>query len=180
MFRILFGPGSDRLYLREIQRRSGLSVRTVQNELRNLEELGLLSRAEDGNRVYYAANRAHPLYEDIRSIVRKTAGLADVLREALEGPGIAWAFVFGSVARGEESAESDIDLMVVGDIGLRQVVKRLQGTGERLGREVNPHAFTQAELLKRRKAKDPFITRVLAAPKLFVTGDEDEFAAVVR
>jgi predicted nucleotidyltransferase len=180
VFSLLFGLQGAPLHLREIQRRSGLSVGTVQRELRQLEDLGLIQRARDGNRVYYDAVRSHPLYEEIRSIVRKTAGLADVLREALEGPGVEWAFVFGSVARGEETAESDIDLMVVGKAGLREIVGRLSGVTEVLGREIAPHTFSRQELFKRKKARDPFVTRVLTAPKMFVLGDEDEFAAVVE
>lgn len=175
IFRLLFGQAGATLHLREIQRRSGLNVRTVQRELMNLEELGLVVRTEDGNRVYFKADRFHPLYGEIRGLVRKTSGLNDVLREALEDPGVEWAFLFGSVARGEETGQSDIDLMVVGDVGLREVVKRLSGVADRVGREINPHALSRAEWVRRLKAGDPFVTRVAAAPKTFVVGNPDDF-----
>jgi predicted nucleotidyltransferase len=108
-------------------------------------------------------------------LVLKTSGLADVLRSKLRDPKIEWAFVFGSIARGEETAASDVDLTVVGDLGLRGVTSLLSGAADQIGREINPHVLRRAELLKRKAARDPFLTRLLAEPKIFVVGDPDEF-----
>jgi predicted nucleotidyltransferase len=108
-------------------------------------------------------------------LVLKTSGLVDVLRATLASPKIEWAFVFGSIARGEEAAGSDVDLMVVGDLGLRGVTGLLSGVAEQIGREINPHVLRRQELIKRKSAGDPFLTRVLTEPKVFVVGDPHEF-----
>jgi predicted nucleotidyltransferase len=147
----------------------------MQQELRKLTRLGLLNTRADGNRLSYQVNRRHPLYPEIRRLVLKTSGLADVLRSALRDPRIEWAFVFGSIARSEETPGSDVDLMVVGDLGLRGVTSLLSGVADQIGREINPHVFRRSELMKRKSALDPFLTRVLAEPKILVVGDPHEF-----
>ena len=174
IFRLLFGVDQRELHVREIQRQSGFSVGTVQQELRRLSRLGLIVSRRDGNRVYFQANAQHPLAADIRNLVLKTSGLVEVLREALSCDEIKLAFVFGSLASGAERAHSDVDLMVIGSIGLRQLTKLLSGVSARVGREVNPHIMTIGEFKKRRKTRDHFLTTVLAAPRLFVKGNEHE------
>jgi predicted nucleotidyltransferase len=106
--------------------------------------------------------------------VLKTTGLTTVLEKALGKKGIRAAFVFGSMAGGEEEAHSDVDLMVIGDVGLRELSRRLAGVSETLGREVNPHALHPTEFRKRRRSGDHFITSVMASPKIFVVGGEDD------
>lgn len=161
--------------MRELERRTGLSDATVRQELKKLSRLGVVQARPDGNRTYYRANDAHPLYPDIRNLVLKTSGLMDVLREALGGSeDIDLAFVFGSVADDRAKAHSDIDLMVVGTISLRQLSKRLSGLEAKLGREVNPHVLTPEEFARRANEGDHFITAVLKGPRLFVVGGEDE------
>lgn len=175
IFRLLFGPTRGELHVRELERRTGLSDATVRQELKKLSRLGVVEARRDGNRRYYRANDAHPLYPDIRNLVLKTSGLTDVLREALDGAGdIELAFVFGSVASNTVKAHSDIDLMVIGTIGLRQLSKRLSGLEAKLGREVNPHVLTPEEFARRARERDHFITAVLKGPRLFVVGGEDE------
>jgi predicted nucleotidyltransferase len=176
IFRLLFGVTLQEVHLRELQRRSGLALRTIQQEVEKLLGMELLLARRDGNRVYYSANTSHPLFQDIRSMVLKTSGLVEVLREALSGEDVDAAFVFGSVARGEEGAEGDVDLMIVADAGLSTVSRWLSGAPEKLGREVNPHVMSAEELGRRRKSGDQFLSRVLGSPKLFVVGDEDELA----
>jgi len=180
IFRLLFGPADGELHVREIERRSGLADATVRQELKRLTRLGIVEPRRDGNRTYYHANTEHPLYPDIRNIVLKTSGLADVLREVLTDPGIRLAFVFGSMARSHGKAGSDVDLMVVGTITLRQLGKLLSGVAARLGREINPHILTPEEVVKRRKTREHFITTVLSEPRLFVIGSEDELNAMGR
>jgi predicted nucleotidyltransferase len=175
IFRLLFGPAKHELYLREIERRSGLNVMAVRQELQRLCRLGLVQARKDGNRTYYRANESHPLFQDIRNLVLKTVGLVDVLREALSPLKIDVAFVFGSIAGGTEQAHSDIDLLVVGQIGLRELSHRLGSDLSRtLGREINPIAMSPEEFKRRRGNADHFLTTVLKAPKLFVIGDERE------
>lgn len=178
VFRLLFGLVGSELHVRELERRSGLSISTVRQELKRLSRLGIVLVRKDGNRTYYRANRDHPLYAEIRGLVLKTTGLVDVLRKALGQADIRVAFVFGSLAAGEEKASSDVDLMVLGPIGSRELSDRLFGLEAEVGREVNPHAMEVKEFARRRKAGDHFLTTVLAAPKLFVIGDERELAGL--
>jgi predicted nucleotidyltransferase len=178
VFRLLFGLNPQRLHLRELARRSKLALGTVQQEVKRLESVHLIKSKADGNRTYYEANQEHPLYQEIHRLVLKTSGMVDVLRDALGNKDIEIAFVFGSVARGEETAASDVDLMVIGSVSLRELSKRLSGIADILGREINPHVFDRIEFLKRIKAKDHFVTRILSEPKFYVYGGDHEFAGL--
>jgi predicted nucleotidyltransferase len=179
IFRLLFGLNGTALHMREIERRTGFAIGTIQTELRKLLRLDLVYSKRDGNRIYYEANKAHPLIPDIRRLVLKTIGLVDVLKDALwKSPKIRCAFVFGSVARGEEKAGSDIDLMVIGDLGFRELVAMIDGAAEKIGREINPHVLTPGDLKKRKTVKDHFVSRVMKEPKLFIKGNEDDLDEV--
>ena len=178
IFGLLFGAKDEPLHIREIERRSGLAVGTVRQEALKLVRLGLVVRRKSGNRTYYEPNREHPIYAEIRGLVFKTSGLADVLREALGEQGIHCAFVFGSIAAGREQAESDIDLMVVGNIGLREVSKRLAGVSGKIGREINPHAMSPAEFAKRHRANDHFVASLMESPRIWIKGSEDDLEAM--
>jgi DNA-binding transcriptional ArsR family regulator len=180
IFRLLFGGADGELHVREIERRSGLADATVRQELKRLTRLGVVEPRRDGNRTYYHANTEHPLYPDIRNMVLKTSGLVDVLQEPLTHSGIRLAFVFGSLARSNSKAGSDVDLMVIGTISLRQLGKLLSGVATKLGREINPHVLTPEEFAKRGKTRDHFVATVLSEPRLFVIGSEDELKAMGR
>lgn len=179
-FRLLFGIPGRELHVREIERQSGLADATVRQELKRLSRLGVVEARRDGNRTYYHANDRHPLYPDIRNLVLKTSGLVDLLREALAHPGVRVAFVFGSLANGTDNAQSDVDLLVVGALGLRQLSRLLSGVSAKVGREVNPHVFTIEEYARRKKARDHFVSTLLRGPKLFVVGSEHELEAMGR
>lgn len=174
IFRLLFGADPRGYHLRELARRSGLALRTVQQELARLAQAGLVAARRDGNRLYYEANKENPVYGDLRNIVQRTAGLANVLQSALRTPGIDLAFVFGSLASEAARPESDVDLMVIGTVGLRRVAQLLSGSAEKLGREINPHILTRDEFKRRKQSRDHFISSVLASPRLFVIGSEHE------
>jgi len=174
VFRLLFGVNGRNYHLRELARQSGLAVRTVQQELAKLAKAGLIIAHRDGNRIYYEANRDNPVYADLRNIVVKTNGLAGVLKQTLETPGIELAFIFGSLAAGKGGAASDVDLMIIGTLGLRRVAHLLSGFSEKLGREINPHIFTKEEFVRRKRAADHFLSSVLASPRIFAIGSEDE------
>jgi predicted nucleotidyltransferase/DNA-binding HxlR family transcriptional regulator len=178
LLRLLFGLAQPELHLRELGRQSGLSSSTVQQELRRLTRVGLVIARKDGNRVYYRANPDHPVHRDLCSLVLKTDGLAGVVQAALKTPEVSVAFVFGSVARGDTRADSDVDLMVIGEVGLRKLTSLLSGMADRVGREINPHVMTPEEFFKRKAERDHFVTSVLAAPKLFVKGTEHELATM--
>jgi len=178
MLQLLFDGSGARLYVRDLQRRSGLALGTVRQELQQLVELDLVQAETDGNRVYYQANRAHPIYPDLCQIVMKTGGLTDMFRQVLQDKAIRTAFIFGSVGRAGEQAHSDVDLMVIGAVSLRQLSKWLSGVSGKIGREVNPHILTPEEFARRKKAKDHFLVSVLATPRLFIVGNEDELEAM--
>lgn len=137
-----------------------------------------MASRRDGNRVCCRANQDHPVYPEIHGIVLKTTGLVEVICKALESADVAVAFAFGSVAAGQESAQRDVDLMVIGDIGLRALSGRLSKISAQIGREINPHVMTEVEYRKSAKAKDHFVTHVLSGPKLFVRGNANVFAAM--
>jgi len=180
ILRLLFGVDAPEIYLREIARRAGLAVRTVHVELARLVKAGLVCARKDGNRIYYRANRENPVYPDIRNLVLKTAGLAEVLRDALQAAEVEIAFVFGSLASSTAGPGSDVDLMLIGPIGLRRVSKLLSGVAAAVGREINPHVMSAEELSKRRRAGDHFVLSVLDSPRLFVIGSERELAKLAK
>lgn len=172
---LLLRPDDD-LHVREIARLTGVPAGSLHRELRTLTESGLLLRESAGNQVRYRANRASPIFAELAEIFRKTSGLVDLLRDALAplAGRISVAFVFGSIARGAESAGSDVDVCVLGDATLAEVVGALIPLRERLGREVNPVVMPRAEFDAQRARKDRFVTRVMNEPKLFVIGTADE------
>jgi len=174
IFRLLFGATEDELHVREIQRRSGLNDRTVRQELSKLARLDLVKGRKDSNRVYYKANKVNPLYSEIHNLVLKTVGLVDILRAALKEGQIQMAFIFGSFAEGKETADSDVDLFVIGDLGLRRISTLLSGTSEKIGREINPHVMNINEFRKRINADDHFISGVMKSRKLFIVGEEND------
>lgn len=176
VLRLLFAEEGRELHLRELTRQCGLSLGTLQTEVEKLRGADLLLARRDGNRLYFRANAAHPLFTDLRQLVLKTAGLREVLADALRDvPGIELAFVFGSLASGDGKAGSDVDLMVIGDAGLRALAPRLRKAAEQLGREINPVTMTAADFARDR-TKKAFLRDVLAKEKLFIKGNTDELA----
>ena len=178
LFRLLFGINFQELHVRELERQTGYSISTVRQELQNLLKLGLVKVRQSGNRTYYRGDANHPLFPEIHGLVLKTNGLAEFLCDRLQGDEIQLAFVFGSVASGAEKAYSDLDLMAIGSISLRQIVTKLGEASTILNREINPHVFTAIEFLDRKHSDDHFISTVLSSPKLFVIGNESDLAAL--
>lgn len=178
VLRLLFGPALSELHGRELARRSTVSEASLRQELGKLRRLGIVSARRDGNRLYYRAARAHPLYFELHRLVLKTSGLVEVLRQALQNENVKVAFVFGSAAEGTTTAASDIDLMVIGPTTIRRLAVALHDVAEQVGREVNPHVLSENELRHRLASGDHFATHVIAGPKLFVVGTEDEFEAM--
>lgn len=158
-------------HLREVERLTGVPSGPAHRELKRMERAGLVSANRVGNQVRYQANRDSPIFPELQGIVRKTVGLADILREALLpfAPKIHAAFVFGSVAQGQEGPRSDIDLMVVGDATFDEVVSALYPLQERLGREINPITMSLTEFRNRARERS-FVTRVIDGEKLMLVG----------
>jgi predicted nucleotidyltransferase len=177
---LLFGPSDQELHLREIARRTGLAPATVHREVASLARAGILERRRSGRQVYYRANPTCPLFPELRRLILKTVGLADVLREALEPlrDRIRCAFIFGSAARGDLLNDSDVDLMVIGEVTLRELVAPLRSAEADLSRPVNPVTMRPHEFVDRLAQEQPFLLNVLRDPKMHLIGDEDELGAM--
>ena len=180
IFRLLFGLDEKEVHLREMERQASLSLGTIRQDLQKLVKLDLVMTRRDGNRLYYRANTEHPLYPDIRKLVLKTAGLVEILKSVLDREGVKVAFVFGSLASSKEKAASDVDLMVIGAVGLRALSSWLSGVSDQIGREINPHTLTVEEFRRRMEKGDHFLSNVLESPKLFIVGNENDLAAMGR
>ena len=167
-------------YAAELARRLRVPSSSLQRELHDLTQAGILKMHRQGRMAYYQANVDSPLFPDLRGLMLKTSGLAHVLAEALKPLEIKlqMVFVYGSMASGSEQAESDIDLMVIGRVSPMELAVPLRGARELLGRPINPTVYTREEFLKKRKAKDHFLTRVLDRPKVFVIGNQDELGKI--
>ncbi len=167
-----FLDSSREFYLRELVRLTGFAPRTVNQEIDRLVASDLLTERRHGNRRYLSANERHPLFRPIREIVLKTDGLAGVLSEALGIDGVDFAFVFGSIAAAAAKGGSDIDLLIVGDIGLREAVKRLAPAQDQLEHEIVPIVWTLREFERRRQDGDHFLSDILRGPRIVVVGSE--------
>jgi DNA-binding transcriptional ArsR family regulator len=165
----------EALHGREIARRTGLPAGTITRELTRLAGVGLLKREKRGNQQVYSADTSSPIYPELASILRKTSGMADVLVQALTpvAPSLRVAFVYGSVASGRETAGSDIDLMLIGEVGFKEIVELIYPAQMTLGREVNPQVFSPSEFRKKARMQ-PFLVDALAKPKIFLIGNEHD------
>ena len=169
-------------YVREIARLTDTAAGTLHKELARLAEVGLLVRESVGNQVRYSANRDCPVFEELASILRKTSGLADVLAEALSPVEnqINLAFVFGSLARGEQQSGSDVDVMLVGSMGFADAVRVLHPVQKTLQREINPVVYSPDEFHRRTASGDSFIREALSNPKLFIVGNKNELGKLTQ
>jgi DNA-binding transcriptional ArsR family regulator len=168
-------------YVSELARRMGVPSSSLQRELRDLTEAGILKTHRQGRMVYYQANADSPLFPDLRGLLLKTAGLKDVLLDGLKplAAKLRVAFIYGSIASGSEQSDSDIDLMLIGSVFPMELAQPLRHARELLGREINPTVYTPGEFKKKRAAKDPFLMRVLDKPMLFVIGNRDELGDLI-
>ncbi len=148
---------------------------SLQRELENLHSAGIIRRRVEGKHVYYQAERQSPLFPELRGLMAKTAGLVDVVREALRPlvKRIDLAFIYGSVARAEEGPASDVDLLVVGEVGLSDLALPLRKAGRTLSREVNPTVYARDEF-KRKASGESFLSALLDRERLFVVGSEND------
>lgn len=179
ILRLLFIGEPKWLHLREIERRSDLTLRPLQRELNELVKIGLLQSRKDGNRRLFAALTEHPLYQPLCQLTLRTAGLAQPLADSLEGlPGIEYAFVYGSAASGTETERSDIDLMVVGDTGLRALSPRLRAAADLLQREINPHVMPLEEWKRKVTSDDAYLQSLVKSPWIPLRGKTDELRAM--
>jgi len=175
---LLFGHPDESFYVREIVRTLGAGPGSVQRELESLQNAGVLIRTTRGRQVFYQANPQSPIFGEIKSLMLKTTAGAELLTRALSWPRgkVKVAFMYGSMARGQQRRGSDIDLFVVGDVAFGQVVEALAPAQKKLAREINPVVYPVSEFREKVLHKHHFITSVLRGPKLFLVGDERELA----
>jgi predicted nucleotidyltransferase len=174
---LLYGTPDRTFYVREIARHIGTSTGSVQRELQTLADFGLIDRSALGMQVFYRANRNHPVFAELHSLVAKTSGIFQVLRSALAplAQRISFAFVYGSMVRGDETAGSDVDLMVIGDATLDELLAHLAATERDLGRPINPTVYPLKEFKTRLRRGNHFLRSVMRSKIVFLIGDEDEF-----
>jgi predicted nucleotidyltransferase len=176
---LLFGQPERSFYATELINLAGVGSGAVQRELASLAQSGLVTVKPVGNQKHYQANPASPIYDELCGLVRKTVGLAEPLRAALAplAPQIKAAFVYGSIAKKEDTASSDIDLMLVSEtLTFGDTILALQAATESLGREVNPNIFTPQDFAKRLKEGGSFVSRVMAQPKVWLIGGEHDLS----
>lgn len=177
---MLYGNPGRSFYANEVIALAGSGTGAVQRELARLEAAGLVMVTRVGKQKHYQANDAGPVYQELRGLVLKTSGMVDVLRVALAplAAQIHAAFVYGSVAKRQDTAKSDIDLMVISDsLSYADLFATLEEATDRLGRTVNPTVYSRKDLEKRIQADNAFVKRVLEQPKLWVIGEEHGLAS---
>jgi predicted nucleotidyltransferase len=174
---LLYGMPDQAFFVRQIARQIGTSVGSVQRELETLSQAGLIERTTTGMQVFYQASRNNPVFAEIHSLVAKTSGIFQQLRFALMplAARITVALVYGSLARGDENAQSDVDLLIIGDVTLDEILVQLTPLEPVLGRPINPTIYSRKEFVSKRKAGNHFLNGLVQNKKVFLIGDEDEF-----
>lgn len=174
---LLFGKPDQSFYTNEIIRWADMGKGTITRELEKLVSVGLIEMVRTGNQNHYQANPSSPIYEELLGIVRKSFGLVDVIKNALHTVTnqIELSFVYGSIAKGEESASSDIDLFVVTEtLAYADMMNVLKEAEEILGRPINPSIYTKEQIQDKLKQKNAFLIRLMEQPKLWVKGDDND------
>jgi predicted nucleotidyltransferase len=171
----LFSHPDESFYVRQLATRLKEDPTNLGRELLRLETTGIVSSTKRGNQKYFQVNRQCPFYYELMGLVRKTVGVIGVVKAALEEiPGIQIAFLYGSFAKGEERRDSDVDLMIVGNVALDLLDPALANVEDRLGRTVNYAVYDEEEFTLKRKKRNGFIRDVLNGPKVILVGDEDD------
>lgn len=172
---LLLHPNMD-YHVRELARQTGTAPGTLHKELARLAAAGLLLRKEQGNQVRYQANQQCPVFPELAGLLRKTTGAAELLTTALTPLQPALALIFGSVASGTETADSDVDVLIIADVGFADVVAATYPAQAELGREINPVVYSAQEFKRRVQEQDAFIQDLLSKPKIFLIGTENDLS----
>lgn len=175
VLRELCRPGDPELHLREIARRAGLDSRGIMRELHRLEQVGILKSRKAGRQLMYVMDRNCTVYPELTMLIAKTVGIADVVREALAplADRIDLAYIYGSVASGQAEAESDVDVMIVGGVTLRDLATPLRRAGEQLARDVNATVYSPQVYRDELALQDSFVSRAHKGPRIKLFGDND-------
>jgi predicted nucleotidyltransferase len=175
IFQLYFTNPESSFYLRELERKLEMPVSIVRKELLRLKEEGVFISEKKGNLVYFHLNKVYPLFDELKSIVRKTIGIEGLLKEAIVGlPGIKVAFIYGSFAKGKEKAASDVDLFLLGDIDEGRLIRQLNNIENTIKREINYTVFSQEEYRNKKRKKDSFIGDLLGNPKIMLVGNKND------
>jgi len=168
-------------YQAEIYRQIGGTLRNVQKMLLKLEETGLIHHFKQGNMTYYQANQAHAAFGDLKHLFLKTTAIGDLLRAALNNVhgDIQLAFIYGSFARGEETAESDVDIFILGKLPLKDAAAITGPITEQTGREINPVIYSQETFLEMQRNHNRFAQELLSCPKIWLIGSDNELNKLV-
>jgi len=175
----LLGNPDRRFYVRELARAAGLTPSTLTRDLSGLARAGVIKRSEEGRQVYYQANSSSPVFSELRGLVAKTFGIADVLRKTLEPVAnrVQVAAIYGSVAKGEHGPGSDVDLLIVGDVTSSEIADDLLSAEESIGRSIGPTIYPPPEFRVQAKVS-PFLKAILQQPMIFLIGDKSELKRI--
>lgn len=173
---LLYGHADESFYLRQILRVAGGGMGAVQRQVNALVDAGIILRIKKGKQIYYQANSRSPVFNELKSIIMKTAGIGDILKTALAplAQQIQFAFIYGSIAHGTEKEGSDVDVLVVGDVTFSDIVAVLSPMQQTLGREINPTVYPPDEFRTKLTRNNHFIKSVMADDKIYLIGDDDE------
>jgi len=175
---LLYGQPEQSFYLNQITDLSKIGRGTIKRELERMEAAGIVLKKKIGNQNHYQANPECPIYHELSGIVRKTFGVADVIKSALESilNKVTLAFIFGSIAKAEDTAKSDVDLLIVSsELAYAEIMELLLEAEHSLGRPVNPTLYSPGELEARIRQDNAFVSRVLEQPKIWIKEDEDVY-----
>jgi predicted nucleotidyltransferase len=174
LFRLYFTNPEGEYYLRELERLLDTPVSMIRKELTRLEQEGVFLSRKRGNRTYYSINKSYPLFSELKSIVFKTVGVEGALKQSLAKiKGIELAFIYGSFAKKNESAASDIDLFIMGDINEDHLIREIKKGEDAFKREINYTVYTKDEFRKKKAKKDSFVLDLIENPKVLLIGDKD-------
>jgi len=175
IFRLYFSQTNRKHYLRELERLLDEPVGNIRRELIRWSKAGLFLREKVGNLTYYSLNTSFPLYEELKAIVSKTIGIEHILKEGLKAiESIRVAIIYGSVASGEDTGNSDIDILLIGNPDMDELVNNVQEMEKKLGREINYVLYTPEEFKRKKEAQNTFIIDVLRNSKVFIIGEEHD------
>ena len=175
---LYFTNPEKKYYLRELERIINHSVGNIRRELSKLEDAGLFLREDKGNQVYYYLNKSFPLFDELKSIIFKTSGVPQLLRNALaslKDKDIGYAFIYGSFAKKEEREDSDIDLLIIGEVNEDEMIKKINKLEKRLQREINYFIYSKEEFQTQKEKRNPFIMDVIEGESIFLIGNKNEY-----
>lgn len=175
LFRLYFTNPDSEYYLRELERILGFSAANIRRDLVRLMANGLFNTRRQGNLLYYRLNKDHPLYEELKAIIAKTVGVESSLKDIVDSTsGIKSAVLYGSFGSETETADSDVDILIIGEPDEDVLVRKIDQLEKKIKREINYVIYSPAEYKRRARTKDSFIVNVLERPKVILKGNIDE------